>query len=116
MKLFGKERHIRTVRASLDEDGVPHMEGMVMYNGRPPFSERIKRRYDRDCVNCERDESYLSGEFKVAVATWRFFGLPIWRATEFANFTCLECLHEQDPVTYPYTDLSDYMENRRTYR
>jgi len=112
MKAFGKERHIRTVYASMNSDGEPHMEGMVMYHGKPPFHERVKRKYDRNCVNCESDECYLSGEFKVAVATYRFFFLPVWKTTEFANFTCLECLHERDPITYPYKDMSDYMENR----
>lgn len=112
MKIFGKEQTVRTVNVAMNADGEPHFEWMVIYHGKPPFSERVKRRYDRDCTECDKDKSYLSGEFKVAIATWRFFGLPVWRSSQFANFTCLECLHERDPITYPYKGMEDYMENR----
>ena len=102
--LVGKRHRVREVEVGLGTDGRPIFEGHVISKGKPPFKERIKRRYDRVCALCGADAYH--GRFRVAMTEYGV-GVPVYRTVDFVSFECLSCLHESDPVMYPYTGIKD---------
>lgn len=100
--MAGKRNTTLTVKAGLNDDNEPCFEGLRMYNGRLPLQERIKRKHERECVECAPDDHPKHGIFTIGLAKWSVIGLPVWKAVKFVNFRCIRCLHEEDPITFPY--------------
>jgi len=106
----GTRKGVAEVGYALDlNDGVPHMEGLTIFKGRVPREERIKMDYERFCVDCGEEDAY-SGVYRVAATDYYCLGLRVYQSVNSVTYTCLRCLHEQDPVEYPYPDMGAYME------
>lgn len=94
-----------TISVGLTEDKKPILCSERLHKGGLSFRDRIREYKTRDCVLCEREKSYLSGEFSVGVTEWSVLGLRLYRRVDFVNFRCLKCLHERNPQTYPYPNM-----------
>lgn len=104
--ILGKRQRTVEVKRGLTDDNEPMFEGVTLHKGKIQFSERIKQTADCDCVTCGQHSS--TGVYKVGVTEYGLL-IRIFRTIDFINYTCLSCLNDSDPVTYPYQGLDEYL-------
>ena len=86
--IFGKRERTERIRAGVDEDGRPILDGYVSARGNRSFESMVRDRYDRVCTTCGEEKH--EGMYVVDIIEYGFI-VPFRRVIDDVTFECNRC-------------------------